>query len=239
MGVVNGSINLTFTIERSSPPVAVEDIKWTFTSSSNGGEEEVISSNRSVFSSGYTSLVISNLQNEDEGVYTLTASNPAGVNYSTINLTIECKNNNNLWITLSLSLTPPAGPVFTERPVDSSRLQGENGIFNCSAISEPVYSIRWEIEGATIAQYISTEARDSTVDRFNRLIPNSNGTAAIKGVNITTNSSKYTIDGNETSSTYGQLMIYNTILNDATNYTCIITNVHGNISTSASLTVQG
>ena len=63
--------------------------------------------------------------------------------------------------------------------------------------------------------------------------------AVIKGVNATINGSKYVLNGDETSQLYGQLIIYNTVLNDATNYTCTISNVHGTIASTASLTVQG
>ena len=63
--------------------------------------------------------------------------------------------------------------------------------------------------------------------------------AVIKGVNATINGSKYILNGDETSPLYGQLIIYNTVLSDATNYTCIIANVHGTIASTASLTVQG
>lgn len=91
LGVVNGSINLTFTIERSSPAVLKEDIIWTFRAAGGVETVPVESSNRSQFLPEGTSLLLTNLQDEDEGIYTVTASNPAGINYSNINLTIECK----------------------------------------------------------------------------------------------------------------------------------------------------
>ena len=238
---------MTFTIERSSPAVLREDIIWTFAAAGGAETVPLESSNRSQFSPDGTSLLLTNLQDGDEGIYTVTASNPAGINYSNINLTIECKYklilNTVLTLSLSLLYPSPAAPVFTVRPVDSSRLQGEAAIFNCSATSEPVHSIHWEREGVTIAYYVSNEARGYTVERFNDSIHSNTSTnmlpAVIKGVNATINGSKYVLNGDETSQLYGQLIIYNTVLNDATNYTCTISNVHGTIASTASLSVQG
>lgn len=88
MGVVNRSINLTFVIERSSPEVSLDDITWIFTN--NTGESQQISnSSKRVFSSDYRSLTLTRIQHEDEGQYTLIASNPAGTNLATINLTVQ------------------------------------------------------------------------------------------------------------------------------------------------------
>ena len=56
---------------------------------------------------------------------------------------------------------------------------------------------------------------------------------------LTTNDTKYTIDDNSTSPYYGRLMVHNANQNDTGQYTCEVSNVHGNASASAILQVQG
>ena len=55
---------------------------------------------------------------------------------------------------------------------------------------------------------------------------------------LTPDNSKYTLDDNSTS-TYGRLMVDNVNQNDTGRYTCVVSNVHGNASASAYLQVQG
>ena len=117
-------------------------------------------------------------------------------------------------------------------PQASSRLQGETAVFNCSAVADPVHSIWWEKEGETIAQYLSPQDKEYNISQFSRLF-NSTET----GVNLTQDVSKYRLKGE--GPLYGQLIILNVNLNDARNYTCVVGNVHGQLSASASLTVQG
>ena len=128
-------------------------------------------------------------------------------------------------------LLPVAAPVFLQAPTNSSQLQGKTAVFNCSAVAEPLHSIRWEINGKPIAQYLSPDDREDSVLNFAKL--NSTET----GVNVTINDTKYLLMGE--GPLYGQLTILNTDLNDALRYTCIVANVHGNLSATASLTVQG
>ena len=128
--------------------------------------------------------------------------------------------------------------MFVVRPTDQRTLRGEEAVFSCSGISEPAYSIRWEKrednQNRTIAQYLSPEDTDDSVMRFNVNGLNSTGD---RGENVTLDDMKYQLEGN--GSLFGQLTIFDTGLNDSSDYTCIIGNVHGTIEASASLTVQG
>ena len=56
---------------------------------------------------------------------------------------------------------------------------------------------------------------------------------------LTTNDTKYTIDVNSSSPYYGRLMVHNVNQNDTGQYTCEVSNVHGNATASANLQVQG
>ena len=97
LGVVNGSVMLSFVIERSSPPVLLDDISWTF---NNGTSSQlIVSSNASIFSTDLLNLTLLNVQHYDEGNYSLTASNPAGTHTATIYLSIEGIN----YLTVSLT----------------------------------------------------------------------------------------------------------------------------------------
>lgn len=123
-----------------------------------------------------------------------------------------------------------AAPEFVQRPMDLQRLQGETAVFNCSATAEPIHSVRWERGGVTIAQFLSPDDQESSVMAFDRL-------------NVTQrNISRTTVSNIQLAGlgdSYGQLTINNTNLVDGQNYTCIVSNVHGTLSATASLTVQG
>ena len=125
--------------------------------------------------------------------------------------------------------------MFVVRPTNQRTLRGQPAVFNCSGISEPGYSIRWEkIENdrnLTIAQYLSLDDTDESVMRFST---NGLNSTTDRGVAVTLNDAKYQLERNGS-----QLTINDTGLNDSSDYTCIIGNVHGTIEASASLTVQG
>ena len=123
-----------------------------------------------------------------------------------------------------------AAPEFIQQPVDLQRLQGETAVLNCSATSEPVHSVRWTRGDTVIAQYLSPDDQESSVLAFNRL----NNTQ--RNVSVTTVSNIRLADLGEF---YGQLTIVDTSLADGQNYTCTVSNVHGSLSATASLTVQG
>ena len=88
LGVVDNSVSLTFTVVNDSPKVELRNILWKF----NGAILNNLttpSDPRYSFSDDLMNLEIRGLQHMDEGVYTLTATNEAGTNSSSINLQIE------------------------------------------------------------------------------------------------------------------------------------------------------
>ena len=88
LGVVNNSISLNFTIVDDFPVVQLQSIMWRF----NGtilNNLSIPSDPRYSFSEDLLALTISGLEHSDQGTYTLTATNEAGTNSSSINLQIE------------------------------------------------------------------------------------------------------------------------------------------------------
>ena len=91
LGVVNGSVTLMFIIERASPEVLVDSIRWSFVGSESVTSEDITtpSDSRLIVSINRLTLTIYNITNEDEGSYTLTASNSAGISTDTITFSVE------------------------------------------------------------------------------------------------------------------------------------------------------
>ena len=112
------------------------------------------------------------------------------------------------------------------------RLQGETAVFTCSAMAEPIHSVRWEREGMVIAQFLSPDDHDSSVETFARLNSTQRNVSVI-------NPAISNIQLAGLGASYGQLTIFNTSLVDAQNYTCTVHNVHGKRSATVILTLQG
>ena len=96
VGIQNMSVTLTFTILNASPEVQTENIKWTFRDLNGNGFNiptnlltTTFSNLMGVFSSDRLSLNLSNLTNDFEGTYTMTATNEAGSDSVTIKLVLE------------------------------------------------------------------------------------------------------------------------------------------------------
>ena len=89
IGLLNESITLQFSIIYDSPLVLVESIRWTF----NDVELVEDIGGRITFSDNRLSLTITNLNLSDEGVYTLTATNPAGSSSENIFLDVQGNTN--------------------------------------------------------------------------------------------------------------------------------------------------
>ena len=88
LGVVNNSVSLSFIVVNDSPEVELQNIQWSF----NGtvlNNVTTPSDPRYSFSNDLMNLTIRSLQHMDEGLYTLTATNEAGTNSSSVNLQIE------------------------------------------------------------------------------------------------------------------------------------------------------
>ena len=83
-------IQISFLIDRASPPVDPSDITWIF------NNVELTTScldcnDRYNFTEGLLSLNISDLQVIDDGAFTLRARNPAGYDEATTNVTVYGK----------------------------------------------------------------------------------------------------------------------------------------------------
>ena len=84
------STTLDFTIERASPDVAPANIVWTFLPDQGTPVElSTADDSRYRFSLDRRSLNVSGLQRNDSGMYTLTATNEAGVRSESIQLIVE------------------------------------------------------------------------------------------------------------------------------------------------------
>ena len=92
-----------------------------------------------------------------------------------------------------------AAPVITVSPNNTIQLEGSNVMFQCEAISEPLYTVQWQ---------------------FNETFINNNNDYLI-------------------NQSTGELTVFNITLTDTGIYTCIVENIHGNDSASATLSVQG
>lgn len=110
--------------------------------------------------------------------------------------------------------------------------QGETARFDCNAMAEPIQSVRWEREGVVIAQFLSPDDRERSVEAFCRL----QCTQLQRNVSVTIED-RIQLAG--LGASYGQLTIVNTNSSDARGYTCYVGNVYETLSAGATLTVQG
>ena len=86
MGLVGDNETLVFTITRAFPQVRPNDIQLIFTNSSN---INIDISDLADIDGNVLVLSIMNIQNEDEGLYTVVASNPAGSDNATVRFEVE------------------------------------------------------------------------------------------------------------------------------------------------------
>lgn len=123
-----------------------------------------------------------------------------------------------------------APPKLLVEPLSFNARHGDTAVFQCHAEAEPIQSIRWEREGEVIAQYLSPDDSDASVQNFSML----NSTERNVSFSI---SSQISITG--LGHLYGQLKINNVSLVDAGTYVCTVSNVHGSVeSNPVELTVQ-
>ena len=200
VGVVNRSVTLSFTIDQASPVVSVENIVWLFNDSTilNDGLQSLLDGH--VFSSDLLNLTLTNVQHSDQGFYSLVATNEAGTNSSVIFLEVEGKLQQHIHYVSLVACSVSAAPVITVPPSNRLQLEGRDVIFECEAVSEPLYSVSWQ---------------------FNETL-------------LSNSTDEYSVDENS-----GQLTVFRVALIDTGEYTCIVENIHGNDSASATLTVQG
>ena len=87
-GVLSSSVFLEFTITMDLPPVTEEDIQWSFVGVS-GLPLYINASSRLSFSPDRLALAIPDLSYDDEGTYTLLATNLLGSGSASIFLDVQ------------------------------------------------------------------------------------------------------------------------------------------------------
>ena len=90
-GVKGRSYQLKFTIKRASPSVKIEDRIWTYSNATSGQMDINIAeldSTRFILDPSRLTLTILDIMFFDDGIFTLTATNPAGVHTASINFTV-------------------------------------------------------------------------------------------------------------------------------------------------------
>ena len=95
IGVVNrdgsfSDITLGFFITGDVPEVTMEDITWMYAPTNSSGKVPLTANNsKFTFTSDRLSVTVSNLILSDDGMFTLTATNDAGIALATVRLTIH------------------------------------------------------------------------------------------------------------------------------------------------------
>ena len=89
LGIVYNDIILTFVIDNASPSVKPSNVIWKFRSDSSQLTITLSTGSRYSFSDDRLSLTITDLTHDDQGQYTITATNEAGTDQYFITLDIE------------------------------------------------------------------------------------------------------------------------------------------------------
>ena len=233
IGNENESSTLQFMIDNAEPVVELSGLRWFYSaeiSQSATMEDITNSTNRTTGSQLITSfssdgrffnLTVVNIQQQrqegeetDQGRYFLQATNPAGTSAAYVDLEVYGKPASVFFRTVAcdcISLTGP--PLIIIPPEDEFVIAGGSAVFSCAALAFPAHITEWTF-----------------VD--------SNGDATII---ISTydgeNNSKYAVD-NSTSS-FGQLVVFNTQYSDRGEYMCTTINEVDSRSALAYLTVHG
>ncbi len=91
IGVKGNNVTLSFNITRDVPSVVSDEgIDW-YLITSNGDTVLITQGTRHVFDNGKTSLTITNLNLDDQGTYSLNASNIIGCDSGIIFLDVQSK----------------------------------------------------------------------------------------------------------------------------------------------------
>ena len=89
LGIVYNEIILTFVIDNAFPSVKPSNVIWKFRSDSSQLTMTLSTGSRYSFSNDRLSLTITDLTHDDQGQYTITATNEAGTDQYFITLDIE------------------------------------------------------------------------------------------------------------------------------------------------------
>ena len=85
IALIGSNLTLSFFITNASPSVTIDNIYWTV----NGNT--FLPSDRFIFSGDLLNVIIVDVELYDEGYYTITVSNPAGIYSVTILVDVECE----------------------------------------------------------------------------------------------------------------------------------------------------
>ena len=85
IALIGSNLTLSFFITNASPSVTINNIYWTVNGST------FAPSDRFIFSGDLLSVIIVDVELYDEGYYTITVSNPAGIDSATIIVDVECE----------------------------------------------------------------------------------------------------------------------------------------------------
>ena len=89
--VVNGQeATLSFSVTNDIPAVTAEDIVWRFTDQDQNVHILDEEDDRHTFSEDKRTLTIPEVHELDEGLYTLEATNAAGMDYASIFVDVQC-----------------------------------------------------------------------------------------------------------------------------------------------------
>ena len=83
IALIGSNLTLSFFITNASPSVTIDNIYWTVNGSTFSP------SDRFIFSGNLLSVIIVDVKLYDEGYYTITISNPAGIYSVTIVVDVE------------------------------------------------------------------------------------------------------------------------------------------------------
>ena len=86
--LTENNVTLTVNITMASPPVNPFNIIWMFTASEQLQSID-LAGDKYIFSMDRQSLTITNIVHSDEGRYTITGKNPAGMDSIYIDVTVE------------------------------------------------------------------------------------------------------------------------------------------------------
>ena len=91
VGIEGQSVTLQFTITEADPPVRVENIRWQFSTPLMDNPLDITntSSNHYQLSDDRRALTVNQISTAQQGLYTLFATNEAGVRSSSIRLLLE------------------------------------------------------------------------------------------------------------------------------------------------------
>ena len=227
-GLEGNSATLQFSIARASPPVQPTGIRWFFQPTGANNAEDITQRNSLpdgsstlAYSDNRLSLTVGEITQQSGGLFTLSATNPAGTASNSTNLITEGKRTRShyyhpiimrLWHFRIFLFFSPATPRIISPPQNQTvYIDGTSSsvMFTCKAYAVPAPEILWQYITADGAVNINVNGRINTntdVMSYNRT-----STLSFSSVQFT----------------------------DRGQYVCVATNDHSSAPATATLTVGG